>query len=111
MFEQDGEKKLFLIEMTVPWTENRLDKYAFKSAKYIRILENLKFEHPQYVVDQLTIVMDVFGGHGKDLSDNLCKIIKEKSTVKAIINNMQKSVISSAANLSRTFKIRSMYTQ
>ena len=111
MFERDGEKKLFLIEMTVPWTENRLAKFEYKSEKYIRILENLQFEHPEYKVDQITVVMDVFGGHGKDLSDNLSKVIKEKSSVTSIINNMQKSIISSAANLSRTFKIRSTYTQ
>ena len=107
----NNEKKIFLIEMTVPWTENRKEKYEFKCNKYMRILENLKFEHPEYQVDQITIVMDVFGGYGKDLSNNLSKIISEKSTVKTIIQNMQKSVVSSAANLSRTFKIRSKYNE
>ena len=109
MFEKNGEKKIFLIEMTVPWTENREEKYAYKSKKYIRILENLKFENPEYSVDQITVVMDVFGGYGKDLSDNLNKVLL-KTSVKSVINNMQKSVVSSAANLSRTFKIRSMYS-
>ena len=111
MFEKDGEKKFFLIEMTVTWPENRADKYKYKCNKYVRILENLKFEHPDYEVDQITTVMDVFGGYGKNSKENVSKVVREKSSVASIINNMQKSIISSAANLSRTFKIRTMLTQ
>ena len=109
MVNDGNEKKIFLIEMTVPWIENREEKYLYKCAKYNNILQNLKFEYPDYEVDQITIVMDVFGGYGTDLSKNLGKIIKERETVQSIITNMQKSVISSAANLSRTFKIRTKY--
>ena len=83
MFEKDGEKKIFLIEMTVTWPENRKDKYRYKCNKYIRILENLKFEHPDYEVDQITTVMDVFGGYGKDLKENISKVVREKSSVKS----------------------------
>ena len=96
--------------MTVPWTSNRKEKVKYKEDKYVNIQQNLKFENPEYDVDQITIVMDVFGGYGKDLVDNIRKVIKDSKTVKSIITNMQKSVISSAANLSRTFKIRSMLT-
>ena len=78
----------------------------YKEGKYVRIQENLKFEHRDYEVDQITLVIDVFGGYGKDLRDNIGKVIKEKEIVDLIIKNMQKSIISSAANLSRAFKIR-----
>ena len=50
--------------------------------------------------------MDVFGGYDKELLTNIGKVIEEKGTVATIVKNMQKSVISSVANLSRTFKIR-----
>ena len=106
MINDGNAKKIFLVEMTVPWIENREEKYLHKCKKYNNILQNLKFEYPNYEVDQITIVMDVFGGYGKDLTKNLKKIIKQKETVQSIITNMQKTIISSAANLSRTFKIR-----
>ena len=109
-YVNENEKKLFLIEMTVPWTSNREEKLEFKEGKYVNILEGLKFENPSYDVEQITLVMDVYGGYGQDLIDNIRKVVKEKGMLTSIITNMQKSVISSAANLSRTFKIRAMRT-
>ena len=106
MFKQGDVRKIYLIEMTVPWPSNRDEKLKFKEDKYVRIQENLKFEHREYEVDQITLVIDVFGGFGKDLSYNIGKAIKKKETIELIIKNMQKSVVSSAANLSRAFKIR-----
>ena len=92
--------------MTVPWISNREGKLKYKEQKYVQIQENLKFEHRDYEIDQITLVIDVFGGYGKDLRDNIGKVIKKKETIDLIIKNMQKSIISSAANLSRAFKIR-----
>ena len=102
----DGLKKVLLIEMTVPWISNRIEKLSYKNEKYKRIQERLKFEHQSYEIDQITLVMDVFGGYGKDLIENIKKVIKDERTVNNIVKNMQKSIISSAAHLSRTFKIR-----
>ena len=107
IIDREEDKRIFLIEMTVPWTGNRKEKFLYKSTKYEQILQALKFEYPNHMVDQITIVMDVFGGHGQDLEDNIGKVFKDKKDVRTIIKNMQKSVISSIANLSRTFKIRS----
>ena len=104
------ENKLFIIEMTVPWISNRKEKFEYKKEKYVNIQQNLKLEYPNYDVDQITLVMDVYGGYGQDLVDNISKVVRNRSTVTTIIKNMQKSIISSAANLSRTFKIRSMIT-
>ena len=92
--------------MTVPWTTNRKEKMKHKESKYVPIQQSLKFENPDYQVDQITLVMDVFGGYGKDLEDNIRKVISDSSTVRSIITNMQKSVIGSVSNLSRYFKIR-----
>ena len=108
--DREDDKRIYLLEMTVPWTENRPEKYKYKCEKYTNILQALQFEHPQHKVDQITIVMDVFGGYGQDLIDNIGKVFAKKQDVLAIIRNMQKSVVSSSANLSRTFKIRSSYS-
>ena len=105
----ETEKKIYLIEITIPWTENRRDKYEFKCGKYLNVLQNLQFENPDFEVDQITLVMDVFGGYDANLVDNVKKVFKSKKEIDSVIYNMQKSVISSCANLSRTFKIRSKY--
>ena len=106
MSETEGIKKIYLVEMTVPWTENREAKYDYKCEKYIQVQQNLKIEFPEYEVSQITLVMDVFGGFSDNLEENIGKVIKEKLLVKAIIKDMQKTIISNMANLSRTFKIR-----
>ena len=100
-----NSRKIFLIEMTVPWTEIREDRYGFKKNKYENQLQNLKLEYPDFEVSQITLVIDVFGGYSKTLEENLKKVINEKQVVREIIFNMQKVIVSSLANLSRTFKI------
>ena len=107
IINQEEDKRIYLLEMTVPWTENRSGKYIFKREKYRHILQTLQFENPNHIVDQITIVMDVFGGYEQDLADNIGKVFTKKEDVRSIIRNMQKSIVSSSANLSRTFKIRS----
>jgi len=102
------EKKIYLVEMTVPWIENRDIKYEFKRTKYKDIQSNLKLEFPQYEIDQITLVMDVFGGYSQHLNDNIKKIIVDKKDIQSIIRNMQKSVIRSEANLVRVFKLKTM---
>ena len=101
-----AEKKIFLIEMTVPWIENREMKFEFKENKYKIIQTNLKLEYPEFEVDQITLVLDVLGGYSKHLEDNIAKIFKSATEVRNIIRDMQKSVISSAAHLTRVFKLR-----
>ena len=107
--QTDKMKQIFLLEITIPWIQNRLEKYDLKSDKYRNILQNLQFENPEFEIDQITLVMDVFGGYDKNLEDNVKKIFKTKKEIYSIIYNMQKSVVSSCANLSRTFKIRTKY--
>ena len=97
------------MEMTVLWTENRNEKYTFKQNKYRHILQNLQFEHPEYEVEQITLIMDVFSDYDNNLVGNVTKIFKTKKEIDSIIFNMQMSIILSCANLSRTFKIRSKY--
>ena len=102
------EKKIYLVEITVPWIQNRDEKYEYKRAKYKDIQINLKLDFPSYEIDQITLVIDVFGGHSKNLQDNIGKIIKDKKDIRSVIRNMQKTIIKSEANLVRVFKLKTM---
>ena len=92
--------------MTVPWISNREIKYEHKEKKYKTIQTNLRLDYPGYEIDQITLVMDVLGGHSKTLVENIEKIFNDKSEVRYIIRDMHKCVISSAAHLVRCFKLR-----
>ena len=96
-----------MIEQTVPWLSNRDAKYEFKTNKYLEVQSFLRLEYPGYEIDQVTLVMDVFGGYSKNLHENIEKVL-EKVETKRVINNMQKSVIASEAHLCRVFKVRTM---
>ena len=101
-----NEKKIFLIEMTVPWIEYRETKYDLKASKYKPIQGNLKLDYPDFQIDQITLVMDVLGGYSTHLRDNIEKVFEDKKEVRNIIRDMQKAVICNAAHLVRVFKLR-----
>ena len=103
------EKKIFLIEQTVPWIELRNEKYEFKTSKYKEVQTYLKMENPEYDIDQITLVMDVFGGYSDNLRKNVMKIFNNKTVVDKIINDMQKSIITNEAHLARVFKMRTKF--
>ena len=101
------EKKVFLIEQTVPWISNRDDKFEFKKNKYQEVQTFLRLEYPGYTVDQITLVMDVLGGYSKNLCAEIEKVCPKEET-KNVVQNMQKSVIASEAHLCRVFKMRTL---
>ena len=105
IIDNNEQSNIYLIEITIPWTENRKEKFDYKCEKYKDIQSSLKLNNPRFTVDQITLVMDVFGGYDDELIKNIGKI-RDKESVKLIVRNMQKSVIASIANISRTFKIR-----
>ena len=88
----------------MPWS-NRTVKLKDKEDKYEHILIGHRLNYPDYVVEQVTSIMDGFGGYD-DLNVNMCKIIKDKRLGESIIR--QKSVISSCAYLSRAVKFGTM---
>ena len=106
MLKNEDETKILLIEMTVPWMNNRAEKYIHKENKYKDIQQNLKLENLGSKVDQITLVVDVFGGYGADLRTNISKVITDRKTQDSIIKNMQKSVLSDLSNISRRFKVK-----
>ena len=53
----------------------------------------LRQENPGFAVDQITLVMEVFGGYSKNLPTNIGKVF-DKDVTSQIVENMQKAVIS-----------------
>ena len=104
----ENEHTLFLLEMSVPWICNRTIKLKEKENKYEHILVGYRLTHPTCKVEQLTFIMDVFGGYDNVLVKNITTVIKNKRLVDNIIRDMQKSVISSCGYLSRAFKVKVM---
>jgi len=100
-----NEKKIYLIEQTVPWITNRDEKYAFKCRKYEEVQSFLRLENPGFEVNQITLVIDVFGGYSDNLRKNIETILNKDETTR-VIKNMQKVVVNSDAHLTRVFKIR-----
>ena len=45
-------KTIFVLEMSIPWIENRKSKFEEKEEKYINIVQNLKVDNPGYLVKQ-----------------------------------------------------------
>ena len=99
------EKKIFLVEQTVPWITNRDEKYELKKEKYNDVQSFLRLENLGSEVDQITLVIDVFGGYSENLCKNIEKVLNKDET-KRVITNMQRTVISSNAHLTRVFKVR-----
>ena len=101
------ERKVFLLEQTVPWISNRDEKFQFKENKYNEIQSFIRLEYPTFEIDQITLVMDVFGGYSKNLPESIEKVLN-KEEAKQVIVNQQKSIISSEAHLCCVFKVRTM---
>ena len=111
LFRPDGkvmlkaEKKIFLLEITISWIDNRADRYKEKVDKYNLIRRNLKRDEPDYTIDQITLVMDSLGGYSNDILDNIGKIFGERKVVERVIRKMQKSVLNNSVHVSRCFKL------
>ena len=84
---------------------NREIKYPEKIDKYRNVLNKLKLDYPNYEINQLTFIIDLLGEHSENLSENISKIVKDKARIRSIVHDMQKSVLSSAAHITRKFKL------
>ena len=70
----NSERKVLLLEMSVPWIENREVKFNEKVEKYQSVIRNLKLEYPGFKVDQATFIIDALGGYSKHLKENIAKL-------------------------------------
>ena len=53
----EEKKEMYVLEMSVPWMDNRDRKFTEKEAKYVDIVQRLKIDHLEYNVKQLTFVL------------------------------------------------------
>ena len=83
-----NEKKIVVIEMSVPWIENRESKLTENIDKY----------------KQATIIIDCLGGFSPSLKSNLKSLNFTTSVINNIIFNMQKVTVSEASAIIDKFK-------
>ena len=111
IFRPDGkiilkkDKKVILLEMSVPWIENREAKLEEKINKYKGVIRNLKLEYQGFKVDQATFIIDVLGGYSKHLKSNIAKIGYSSETIEKLQLKLQKIVLTEARNIINKFKV------
>ena len=111
MYRPDGkiklknQKKIFVVEATVSWIDNREARLLEKMTKYEDLRRSIKRVEEGYEVDQITIVMDSLGGYSKSLYENISKVVNEKKVLDRIINRMQKAVLCESSRIARCFKL------
>ena len=93
-----------LLEMSCPWIENRKQKDEEKTRKYAPLRWEIKKQYSGYKITQINIIMDVLGGFSKGLSSSVGEILGAKRN-RDVLGRMQKSVVSSSLNITRTFKV------
>ena len=99
------EKKIFVLENSIPWVQNRETKYEEKELKYQGIIQSLRIDYPSYEVRQLTFIMDCLGGFSVSLRNNIRKLGFTVEESKVITYGMQKIIVSEASSLIDMFKI------
>ena len=102
----ENEKKIYVLEMSVPWIGNREVKFKEKEEKYTNIVQTLKVDYPEFDVKQLTFIMDNLGGYSSDLVVSLKELKFGVKEIETIIYGMQKIVLTEAVSIIKQFKIR-----
>ena len=100
----EKEKKIVVVEMSVPWIESRSDKYKEKVDKYKPVLRNLKLDYPEYKVTQSTFIMDCLGGFSNEILNDLANINIQGETAKQVLVQMQKVILSEVSRTVNKFK-------
>ena len=100
------QKKIIVLEMSVPWIENRETKIKEKEEKYKDIITRLKVENPGYQVDQATFIIDVLGGYSPHLKRNIAKLGYKSDETNRILMKLQKIVLSEAGYTINKFNMK-----
>ena len=102
----EEKKEMYVLEMSVPWMENRNTKFTEKEVKYVDIVQRLKIDCPDFNVKQLTFIIDGLGGYSKELITSLKTLEFDTREIETILYGMQKIVLTEAVSIIRQFKIR-----
>ena len=101
-----SEKRILILEMSVPWISNRATKFEEKVNKYVEIVQRLKIDNPGWEVKQLTFIMDTLGGYSIDLITSLKSLNFSAIDIGKILLKMQKIVLTEVTSIVKHFKIR-----
>ena len=74
-FVNHKRKKVWAVEMSCPWVENRRKKDMEKTAKDGPLRWELRNQYPGYNIEQCNIVIDVLGGWSKELELTIKKLV------------------------------------
>ena len=99
------EKQIYVLEMSVPWIDNRQSKFQEKEEKYRGIIQTLKVDNPTFNVKQLTFIIDCLGGYSANLVENLKLLGFTKNSIDSMLFAVQKIVVSEAARTINHFKV------
>ena len=98
-------KKIYVLEMSIPWIDNRESKINEKVEKYKSIVQSMKVDNPLFEVQQLTFIVDCLGGYSKSFLDALKTLGFNSIEIESICFDTQKIVISEATSTINKFKV------
>ena len=97
------QKRIYAIEMSCPWIDNRKKKEVEKTTKYTPLWWELKQQFPTYTVKQFNIIIDVLGGWFREVDLAMRELFGTRRG--DVLLHMQKAVISHSLDIARTFKV------
>ena len=97
------QKRIYAIEVSCPWIDNRKKKEVEKTTKYAPLRWELKQQFPTYTVKQFNIIIDVLGGWSREVDLAMRELFGTRGG--DVLLRMQKAVISHSLNNARTFKV------
>ena len=97
------QMRIYAIEMSCPWIDNRKNKEVEKSTKYAPLRWELKQQFPTYTVKQFNIIIDVLRGWSREVDLAMRELFGTRGG--DVLLRMQKAVISHSLNIARTFKV------
>ena len=100
------EKIMYVLEMSVPWIQNRETKFENKQSKYKDLLINMRGLYKDYKIEQVTFIIDVLGGYSQSFIDSLKKLKFTDVERSSILRNAQKIVLSESRCIVNRFKLR-----
>ena len=101
-----SDKTIFVLEMTVPWIENRDTKEDEKVEKYRQIIQSLKVDNHGFNVKQLTFVIDCLAGYSKTLPCSLGELGLSENECERVLLGIQKIIVTEAVSLMNHFKVQ-----
>ena len=102
------QKQIYVLEMSIPWIDNRTVKMSEKIEKYKGIVQTLKVDNPSFKVQQLTFIVDCLGGYSKSFIEALRVLEFDKNEIDKMCLDIQKIVVTEATTTINRFKVLTM---